>query len=172
MQGLIHLYCGDGKGKTTAAFGLVARHASYGKKVLVTQFLKDFTSGEIGYFEKDPLVTIVKTQRVVGFFPFMTKEKQAQTIVKEQALFEEITGMAQEFSLLVMDEVIDACNLGILDYEALATFLKNKPAHLEVVCTGRNPDERIVALAHYYTEFKAIKHPFQNGIAARQSIEY
>ncbi|MGL5541167.1 MAG: cob(I)yrinic acid a,c-diamide adenosyltransferase [Erysipelotrichaceae bacterium] len=172
MQGLIHLYCGDGKGKTTAAFGLVARHASYGKKVLVTQFLKDFTSGEIGYFEKDPLVTIIKTQRVVGFFPFMTTEKQQETIVKEQALFEEITHKASDYSLLVMDEIIDACNLGILEYTKVADFLKNKPAHLEVVCTGRNPDASIIALAHYYTEFKAIKHPFQNGIAARASIEY
>ncbi|MGL5977991.1 MAG: cob(I)yrinic acid a,c-diamide adenosyltransferase [Erysipelotrichaceae bacterium] len=172
MDGLIHLYCGFGKGKSTAAFGLVARHSFYGKKILVTQFLKNFKSGEVQYFSKDPNVTIIKTARVEGFFPFMDPELQTQTKQKEMALFQEVIAAAPAYSLLILDELIDAINLDIIPLDTVVTFLKNKPTHLEVVLTGRNPDDSLVALADYYTQFDALKHPFEQGIAARESIEY
>ena len=164
--GLIHIYCGDGKGKTTAAMGLGMRAAGRDKKVLLTQFLKDNDSGELNSIEKlgDNFV-IFKGDPVKKFFKFMSPEEQMITKKEHEERFRAVTKKAadENFDLLIMDELIPL--------DEVVEFLKNKPKGLEVVMTGRNPDEKLVELAHYVSEIKAVKHPYEKGINARVGIE-
>lgn len=169
---MIHLYVGTGKGKTTCAMGLVARHVSYNKKVLIAQFLKDYTSGEISYFEKNKDIVILKEYPVEGFFPFLKKEEQEKIRLKMNEQYLVIKNTFKNYSLLVLDEVIDAINLGILDPKDVLAFLKQLPKDIDVVLTGRNPGEEFIEISDYFTEFIQVKHPYQKGVAARKSIEY
>ena len=102
----------------------------------------------------------------------MTAEQQAQASRDYTELFHIACERAKNMDLLVLDEVISACNHGAVPEEALLEFLQNKPEHLEVVLTGRNPSEALLAQADYVTEMKKIKHPFDHGVLARKGIEY
>lgn len=172
--GLIHIYCGDGKGKTTAAMGLGMRAAGRDKKVLLTQFLKDNDSGELNSIEKlgDNFV-LMKGDPVKKFFKFMSPEEQMVTRNEHEERFRAITKKAcdENFDLLIMDELIASTNNGLIPLDEVVEFLKNKPETLEVVMTGRNPDEKLVELADYVSEIKAVKHPYEKGIHARVGIE-
>lgn len=172
MAGLIHIYCGDGKGKTTAAVGLTLRSAGAGNRVVFTQFFKDGSSSEISLLRQIPGITVLHTKTVGGFWKRMTTEQQAQASRDYTELFHIACERAKNMDLLVLDEVISACNHGAVPEEALLEFLQNKPEHLEVVLTGRNPSEALLAQADYVTEMKKIKHPFDRGVLARKGIEY
>lgn len=169
---MMHLYVGNGKGKTTASFGLVARHAGYGKKVLVAQFLKNYESGEIKYFKKDLAITILDQFKVEGFYPFLTTEQQQIVKALMQEQFALIQASYTSYTLIILDEIIDAINLGIIEEQALIDFINVVPEGIDVVCTGRNPSPLLIELADYFTEFVQLKHPYQKGIKARASIEY
>lgn len=172
MAGLIHIYCGDGKGKTTAAVGLTLRSAGAGNRVVFTQFFKDGSSSEISLLRQIPGISVLHTKTVGGFWKRMTVEQQAQASRDYTELFHIACERAKNMDLLVLDEVISACNHGAVPEEALLEFLQNKPEHLEVVLTGRNPSEALLAQADYVTEMKKIKHPFDRGVLARKGIEY
>lgn len=172
--GLIHIYCGDGKGKTTAAMGLGIRGAGREKKVLLTQFLKDNNTGELISIEKiGDNFQVIKGEPVKKFFKFMTKEEQIHTKEEHEKRFKEVTSKAIEenFDILILDEIIAATNLDLVSLNNVVDFLKNKPKGLEVVLTGRNPDEKLIDLADYVSEIKAIKHPYEKGINSRLGIE-
>lgn len=171
--GLIHLYCGEGKGKTTAAVGMAVRCAGTGKRVLLVQFLKDYTSGEIAGLSHIPQIQIWKGTPVKGFSRRFTEE---QRIACEAIHNQNLSGAIQlcrekEIELLILDEVVAAWNLCLLDRSILLGFLRNKPAGLEVVLTGRNPPSELVVLADYVSEIRKVKHPFDQGIKARAGIE-
>lgn len=172
MAGLIHIYCGDGKGKTTAAVGLTLRSAGAGNRVVFTQFFKDGSSSEISLLRQIPGISVLHTKTVGGFWKRMTAEQQAQASRDYTELFHIACERAKNMDLLVLDEVISACNHGAVPEEALLEFLQNKPEHLEVVLTGRNPSEALLAQADYVTEMKKVKHPFDRGVLARKGIEY
>lgn len=172
MAGLIHIYCGDGKGKTTAAVGLTLRSAGAGNRVVFTQFFKDGSSSEISLLRQIPGISVLHTKTVGGFWKCMTTEQQAQASRDYTELFHIACERAKNMDLLVLDEVISACNHGTVPEEALLDFLKSKPENLEVVLTGRNPSEALLAQADYVTEMKKIKHPFDRGVLARKGIEY
>ena len=127
MKGLVHLYEGDGKGKTTAAVGLSVRFAGHGKKVLFTQFLKDGSSGEISVLEKVDGITVFSFKQKFGFTFCMTEEEKKEAGKAYSRYFDEIVKKLTEwdFALLVLDEVIDACNSGILPEEILRKNWKN-----------------------------------------------
>lgn len=172
--GLIHIYCGDGKGKTTAAMGLAMRAAGRNKKVLLTQFLKDNESGELNSLEKlKDNIVLLKGAPVIKFFKFMSPEEQNITKKEHEERFEKVTKKAVEekFDLLIMDEIIASINLNLISLDEVIEFLKNKPKTLEVVLTGRNPNEKLVELSDYVSEIKAIKHPYEKGISSRIGIE-
>lgn len=172
MKGYIHLYCGDGKGKTTAAAGLALRAAGAGKKVVFFQFLKDGTSSEIIL-----LKTLPKTEVVIlpGYSGFLKdrNETELQKIKSDYTdLFHQtIKKTGETIDLLVLDEVVAACRYGVISEADLSAFLKAKPNRMEVILTGRNPTENLISLADYVTEMKKIKHPFDRGISARIGIE-
>lgn len=172
MAGLIHIYCGDGKGKTTAAVGLTLRSAGAGNRVVFTQFFKDGSSSEISLLRQIPGISVLHADTVGGFWKRMTAEQQAQASRDYTELFHIACERAKNMDLLVLDEVISACNHGAVPEEALLEFLQNKPENLEVVLTGRNPSEALLAQADYVTEMKKVKHPFDRGVLARKGIEY
>ena len=172
-SGLVHLYCGDGKGKTTAAVGLAVRHSGRGGKVVFAQFLKDGTSGECRVLAK--LGVTVLAANPVGKFSFrMTAEEKAETASALGRTFDAATGFAvrERATLLVLDEVCAAVNCGFLPEKTLTEFLESRPDSLEVVLTGRDPSENLQVHADYITEMKKRRHPFDEGVAAREGIEF
>ena len=173
MTGLIHLYCGGGKGKTTAAVGLTVRCAGRGNKVVFAQFLKDGTSGECRVLAK--LGVTVLAANPVGKFSFrMTEEEKAETAAALGRTFDAATGFAvrERATLLVLDEICAAVNCGFLPEKTLTEFLESRPDSLEVVLTGRDPSENLQVHADYITEMKKRRHPFDEGVAAREGIEF
>lgn len=172
MEGLIHLYCGDGKGKTTAAMGLALRAAGAGKRVLVTQFYKKGDSSEIVPLASLDNVTVMHCVTVPGLFRRMDPDQRARAAADYTALLERVLEAAANADLLVLDEAVSACRNGTIPEERLLRFLGEKPAGLEVVLTGRSPSPALLDMAHYVTEMKKLRHPFDDGIPARPGIEF
>ena len=172
MPGLIHIYCGDGKGKTTAAVGLAVRAAGAGKKVVFTQFFKDGSSSEIKVLQNVENIRTLHCKTVRGFWKRMTDEQKAKVCADHTGFFAEITQLARNADLLILDEIISACNHSTVAETAVTVFLRQKPENLEVVLTGRNPSEHLLRLADYVTQMQKIKHPYDRGIAARKGIEF
>lgn len=172
MSGLIHLYCGDGKGKTTAALGLALRAAGAGKQVVFTQFFKDGSSSEMEPLAALPGVLVFHADTVRGFYRNMTPSQREQAGKDYTALFRQVTQAAQEADLLILDEIVSACNRGVVPEKLVTDFLREKPARLEVVLTGRNPSAALLELADYITEMRKLRHPFDRGIGARKGIEF
>ena len=171
MAGLIHLYCGDGKGKTTAAVGLAVRASGAGKRVVFTQFFKDGSSSEVESLKRLGIRTI-HARTVKGFYRSMNEQEREQARQDYTALFRKVTDEAKDADLLILDEIVSACNRGVVPETLVVDFLKNKPAQLEVVLTGRDPSPALMELADYITEMRKLRHPFDRGTAARKGIEF
>jgi len=172
MSGLIHIYCGDGKGKTTAAIGLAVRCAGSGRKVLLVQFLKDGKSSEFASLAHVPNIEVVPQTRTFGFSWTLTPEEKADARVYYTGLLEEAFRRCGSFDLLILDEVLGACSTGMVDEARLLALLEQKPDVLEVVLTGRGPSQALQDKSDYVTEMKMVKHPFEKGIPAREGIEF
>lgn len=172
MPGLIHIYCGDGKGKTTAAVGLAVRAAGAGKHVVFTQFFKDGSSSEIKVLQGVENIQILHCNTVRGFWKRMTDMEKARASVDYTQLFSDVIQLAMDADLLVLDEIISACNHGAVAEVTVTDFLRSKPENLEVVLTGRNPSERLLSHADYVTQMQKIKHPYDRGIPARKGVEF
>ena len=173
-KGLIHIYCGDGKGKTSAATGLAVRAAGCGKQVLFARFLKNEESGELEILDRIPEIHVIHLERSYGFYRTLTEEEQAEVRQMYEALWQDIVQKAETdvYDVLVMDEFMAAYNYGLIGHDAAFAFLREKPVRLEVVLTGRDPDEDLVELADYVSEIRKVKHPFDRGIPARRGIEF
>ena len=172
MAGLIQIYCGDGKGKTTAAAGLALRAASAGMKVIFCQFFKDGSSGEIKILSGIENVETLNCKENLGFYSKMDEARRQRAGKLYRELFETALAKAETAGLLVLDEIISACNHAVVDEEKLIDFLRHKPEGLEVVLTGRNPSKKLMDCAEYISEIKKLKHPFDEGIKARKGIEF
>lgn len=172
MPGLIHLYCGDGKGKTSAAVGLAIRAAGAGKKVVFTQFFKDGSSSEIRILRHIPNIRVMHCQTVPGFWRRMDEAQRARAGADYTRLFHDVLDAARDADLLILDEIVSACNHGAVGQKLLTDFLTEKPENLEVVLTGRNPSPALLRLSDYVTEMRKIGHPYDRGIAAREGIEF
>jgi cob(I)alamin adenosyltransferase len=176
MRGMIHVYTGDGKGKTTAAFGLAARAVGHGKRVLFAQFLKGGRedSGELRMGKLSPLhMTVLRFHQVhPRFDPTVKPDELAVQVQKD---FEDLkqTILREEYDLVVLDEVDNCVCQGLLPIESLLSLLEEKPVALELVLTGRGADPRVIEKADYVTEMRKIKHPAEtSGVPAREGIEY
>ena len=172
MPGLTHIYCGDGKGKTTAALGLALRAAGSGRRVLLLQFFKDGKSGEFAALAGVPGIETVPQTRTFGFSWTLTEEEKREARTYYSAMLEEAFRRGADFDLLVLDEAMSACTTGVVEEEMLLRFLREKPEELELVLTGRNPSEALCEAADYITEMCKRKHPFDQGVPAREGIEY
>lgn len=171
--GLIHIYCGDGKGKTTAAMGLALRCAGHGETVVIAQFLKDGTSGESRLLAKLDNVTLLAANPVGKFSKAMNEAEREESEQAMARTFRAATDFAarEHARMLVLDEVCAAIAAGMLEEWDVLDFLDHKPDDLEVVMTGRNPTLRMQQRADYISEICKRKHPFDQGIRAREGIE-
>ncbi len=171
--GLIHIYCGDGKGKTTAAMGLALRCSGHGNKVLIVQFLKNRDTGELKSLALLPGVEVLRGKETPKFTFQMTADEKIRVLKEHEALFEQMREKcsAGEIDLLILDEIIGACDKGLFEEKMLIDFLKKKAPEMEVVLTGRNPSPELLKMGDYVSEICKRCHPFDKGIKAREGIE-
>jgi cob(I)alamin adenosyltransferase len=171
-KGLVQVYTGNGKGKTSAAFGLALRAAGRGLKVYVIQFIKGgFDYGELYVVDKLPNVTL----RAFGRGKFImdkTPAKEDVRLAEEALALAEQVVKSGDYDVVILDEVNVALSLGLVKLERVLELVKGKPAHVELVLTGRNAHEKIVEIADLVTEMREIKHPFSKGVPARKGIEF
>ena len=172
-MGLVHIYFGDGKGKTTAATGLLCRALGYNHKVIFSQFLKCDNSGEVNFLKNNTKAQVFVCNKTHGFFPFLKDEEKNEVINEARELWEKVKkSIEKNTKLLVLDEILDIINYGIISDDEIIDFISKKPQGLEVILTGRNPSDKLLKIAHYVTEFKKHKHPFDEKIKAREGIEF
>lgn len=176
-KGLIHLYTGEGKGKTTAAVGLAVRAAGARKRVLFLQFMKGRDTGELHALDKLPGIEILRSEKDFGFYFQMTEEQKKELTLIHNGLLERALErtMAGEADVIVLDEVTYPLNWKLLDEALLKRLLSRTDDKLhfpEIICTGRDPQEWILEQADYVTRMECVRHPFDRGIGAREGIEY
>lgn len=168
-NGLVHLYWGDGKGKTTAAMGLAVRALGQGMKVAVVQFLKSGESGELAPLRRFG-ASVYSGKAGMKFVSQMTAEEKSET---KRLQTENLNRALKEAcDLLILDEACAAWELDMVDGALLQKAVLDRPAGREVVMTGRNPAEWMRTAADYVTEMRCCAHPYDKGIAARKGIEY
>lgn len=179
---MIHLYYGEGKGKTTAAMGLALRAMGHGKRVVVVQFLKSGTSGELAPLKLLGAV-VFSGKAGTKFVSQMSDEERAET----RRLNDENLREAIEIpcDMLVLDEACAACALGMVDEEMMREFVERVREKMrlfesgyyssgmpEIIITGRDPAEWMREAADYITEMRAERHPYERGVRAREGIEF
>ena len=171
---MIQIYCGDGKGKTTAATGLAVRAAGSGMKVLFARFLKNENSAELCVLDQIPGIEVIHLPKSYGFYNTQSEEEKAETKQMYGELWRYALDRAKNGAcdMLVMDEFMAADHYGLVPHEEAIQFLKEKPEGLEVVLTGRDPSEDLIRTADYVSEIRKVKHPFDCGVYARRGIEY
>ena len=171
MKGYIHIYTGNGKGKTTAAFGLSLRAAGAGKKVFIAQFVKGKTYSEIEAIKKYiPEITV----KQYGLGCFIVKEPTQQDIEAARAGLTEVTQILEsgDYDLVVLDEATIALFFKLFTLEDLIGAIHKKKAETELVITGRYAPDELIEMADLVTEMKELKHYYTKGIEAREGIEY
>ncbi len=171
MKGLIQIYTGNGKGKTTAALGLALRAAGRDKRILMVQFMKKWDYGELHSIKRIPQITI----KTFGTKDFVHKGKAKEIDYQEarKAFKEGTEGVfSGKYDIVIFDELNVALDFDLLKADEVVNFLKDKPEGVEIIITGRNAPAELIELADLVTEMQEIKHPFQKGIEARIGIEY
>lgn len=173
-KGLIHIYTGNGKGKTTAALGLGIRAYGRGFKVLMVQFLKGADTGEIHTIKKlEPDFRLYRGTEIKKFTWNMTEEELHETRKTQQNILEYAKNavMSGNWDMVILDEVLGAIGTQMIELKEVAELAGNKPENLELVLTGRNAPKELVELADYVSEINPVKHPMERGIPARRGIE-
>lgn len=171
---MVHYYYGYGKGKTTAAMGLALRALGQGRRVVIVQFLKDKPSGEIIAISAMPQVTVLSGKGGKGFtFTMTDAEKQETARIHNENLGSAVASVkAGDCGMLVLDEIGDALDLGLLDAAMVDDLLQACPEQTELVMTGHSPTAALVERADYVTEMTKHKHPYDQGVQARRGVEY
>lgn len=167
--GLVHLYYGDGKGKTTAAMGLALRALGSGKRVVIVQFLKGGKSGEIPLLEQLGAAVYRGKAGQKFIFQMDEAEKVATRALQNKNL---AAALAAPADLLVLDEAGSAWELDMVDKALLQQAVLQRPAGQECVLTAHAAPQWMLEAADYVTEMQCRRHPYQKGIAARKGIEY
>lgn len=172
-MGFIHIYCGDGKGKTTAAIGLAVRASGAGMRVHFVQLLKGNDTSELNSLKLIPNITIDRCDEDYGFTFTMNDEEKAKITACHNSILLRALRLAENnvIDMLIIDEFNAAYTYSLIDKELADRIVLNKPSNLELVITGRNPDSKFIAAADYVSEISAVKHPFKSGISARKGIE-
>jgi cob(I)alamin adenosyltransferase len=168
-QGLVQIYTGEGKGKTTAALGLALRAAGRGLRVCFIQFCKGATSGEHLLIEKYPVFELLHP--CAGNL-FTAPTDQLKKEAEETLALAEKKIISGQYDLIILDEINIAVYRGFLKVEQALALLDKKPAALELVLTGRYAPAALVERADLVTEMRAVKHPFTTGQNARDGIEF
>ena len=177
-KGLVQIYTGDGKGKTTAAFGLALRAAGQGNKVLIYQFLKP-PSLDIGErFALQLGAVRIRVEALDIDWDIAKSFDDAEEVSRMQAgigeVLERIAETAEKrfYDVLILDEIVYCLSKGLAKLEDIKNIIEKRDPAVEIVLTGRGATEELTAMADMVTEMKNIKHPFDEGTAARRGIEY
>lgn len=187
---MIQIYTGNGKGKTTAAFGLAMRAAGHGFRVRIIQFMKGSTySGELNsalklgievfqFGRTCPHAAVIKSgfmkcqacgQCWIGLKNITELDRQKIQMAWQLA---QDTAAGGDIDILILDEIMNTFHKGLLTVAEVAAWLEGMPGEMEIVLTGRKAPAELTALAHLVSEIKEIKHPYQQGIKSRRGIEY
>lgn len=174
MNGLIHVYHGDGKGKTSASVGLAIRAAGYGRSVIFLQFLKGGISHEIDILKNIHNIRVLRNSKEFGFINTLSQSEIAELTAMHNANLAKALSFVQEgkCDVLILDEICAAYEFNVIDTAMTDSIILNKPASLELVLTGRNPAKIFLENADYITEMRKERHPFDKNIMAREGIEY
>ncbi|MBN1190415.1 MAG: cob(I)yrinic acid a,c-diamide adenosyltransferase [Dehalococcoidales bacterium] len=170
--GLVQVFTGDGKGKTTAALGTVIRAIGHGLRVYIVFFMKgDYSYGERNTLKQLPGVTLESFGDEDFVYPNRIKPEQVEQAGKalEAARSAMLSG---DYDLVVLDEINLAATFKLIQVEDILQLIRDKPQNVELILTGRRADTRIVEAADLVTEMLLIKHPFDRGIHSRMGIEY
>ena len=177
-KGLVQIYTGDGKGKTTAAFGLGLRAAGQGNKVLIYQFLKP-PSLDIGErFALQLGAVRVRVEALDTPWDMSKSLEDENAIAKMQAAISEAleriaqTAEKRFYDVLILDEIVFCLSKGLAKLEDVKNIIDRRDPAVEIVLTGRGATEELIELADLVTEMRSIKHPFDKGLSARRGIEY
>jgi cob(I)alamin adenosyltransferase len=168
-KGLIHIYTGDGKGKTTAALGLALRACGHGLKVILIQFIKGSIAGEHTFTLEHESFKILKLNNDDCFKkPKQQQKEEAGEMLNISTRI--LTG--QEYDIVILDEIFIAYNMRLITLDEIINLMDIKPSHMELIMTGRMAPAEAIERADLVTEMKMVKHPYSRGIKARPGIEY
>lgn len=171
-KGCVHVYTGDGKGKTSAALGLALRALGHGMRVFMVQFIKGVEHSEYG--------EIIAAQRIKNFtivqfgagFVGHHAKKIDELSAGYGLKYAKEAIQSGRYDVVILDEINMAVYFGLVDEEAVVELIKSKPEGVELVLTGRYASPKIMELSDYVTEMRMVKHPFERGLTARKGIEY
>ena len=172
MKSLNHVYYGSGKGKTTAALGLIVRAAGCGVNCVLVQFLKDSKCGELDSLGRLGVAVFRGKAPDAMFSKDMTPEQLAQTREIHNKNLTDAIALSKSGGLLVLDELLDAVKLELVDEDIIRDLLNNKPENLELVITGHTEIPWIFEKGDYITEMRKLRHPYDSGIMGRKGIEF
>ncbi|MCE5200303.1 MAG: cob(I)yrinic acid a,c-diamide adenosyltransferase [Armatimonadota bacterium] len=173
-RGLVHVYTGDGKGKTTAALGIALRAIGWGARVCIIQFIKGYSEiGEVKFAHEFPDRLTLKqfamdTSRGIDEAKVTKRRKEAEAAIE----YAEQVVSSGDYDVVILDEINNAVHYGLIDTQRLLSLISNRPDNLELILTGRSASKEIIDAADYVTEMSLIKHPYQQGIPARKLIDY
>ncbi len=170
MKGFIHLYTGNGKGKTTAALGLALRAVGAGKRVFIAQFVKGMHYAELDALKRFPEIEL----KQYGLDCFIENQPTEKDILAARKGLEEVTVMVlgNRYDVIILDEVCIALYYHLFETEELTSILLKKPEAMEIILTGRYAPPELFEISDLVTEMKEIKHYYSKGVLARKGIEF
>lgn len=171
---MIHVYHGDGKGKTTAAIGLSIRAAGAGKRVVFAQFLKGSDTSELNVLKQVNEITILRNQKDLGFVFQMSEEQKKMLIEMHDETLNSVIRLIQnqEADMVVLDEITYVYNDRLINTDKLEQLIEQIPKTCELILTGRDPDAFFLNHADYITQMVCERHPYERKIPARKGIEF
>jgi cob(I)alamin adenosyltransferase len=171
-KGLVQVYTGNGKGKTSAAFGAALRAVGQGLKVYIIQFIKGgFDYGELHSVKHLPNLKLTAFGRGRFIIEATPPKEDVQKAQEGFELAEKVVSSG-EYDIVVLDEINVVMHLRMISVDEIVKLIKNRPKHVELILTGRNAPSQIIEIADLVTEMKEIKHPYAKGIPSRKGIEY
>jgi len=177
-KGLVEIYTGDGKGKTTAAFGLALRAAGQGNKVLIYQFLKPASLNVGERFALELGAVRIRVESLDVEWDMKASAKDEQKTAEVRATIAEVldrigeTAEKRFYDVIILDEIVYCVSEGLARLEDIKRVIERKDAAVELVLTGRGASDELMELADLVTEMRKVKHPFDKGVQARRGIEF
>jgi len=174
-DGLVIVYSGNGKGKTTAALGMALRAVGHNYKICMIQFIKgSWHYGEIDSSKRlEPEFELIAIGKgFVGILDDKYSKEEHKKIANEAIKISKEKIQSGKYNIVILDEVNYAINLGLIDVDVVLDLIKLKPPELNLVLTGNHVKTKIIEVADLVTEMKQVKHPFQLGIKAKKGIDF
>ncbi len=171
IKGLVHVYTGDGKGKTTAAIGQAVRAKGAGLSVCILQFLKTQDSGELKSLAELG-ISVIRKETVSGFFFQLSDEQKEQLKGEVGYEFELAKKLLPQYDIVILDEIFGALENNLISTAELKRLIRKKPEGTELILTGRHAPSEIIEVADYVSEINVVKHPMNEGVPARAGIEF